>query len=170
MSERPTPEAYHAFVAELELRGVRLISSEVRTSGFPPIGSEIAVDYAQDVRVEPFDGGFEMVFAAEFTFRPPADETAPDSSGRVAAAFGLLYTGTTEPEGDVEGYYDVFKEVSLPVNAWPYVREFVQSTMMRMGWPPLTLPLLKPFGGQTDASEDEEEGGGSETNEAGSND
>ena len=29
-------------------------------------------------------------------------------------------------------------------NAWPYVREFVQNMTMRLGLPPLVIPLYKP--------------------------
>ncbi len=40
-------------------------------------------------------------------------------------------------------YFDVFARVNLPVNTWPYFREFVHSTISRMGLPPVVLPLVK---------------------------
>lgn len=36
-----------------------------------------------------------------------------------------------------------FAETNAVFNAWPYFREYVQSTTLRMGLPPLTVPLLK---------------------------
>lgn len=35
-----------------------------------------------------------------------------------------------------------FAQVNAVMNAWPYWREFVQSTTSRLGLPPLTLPLI----------------------------
>jgi preprotein translocase subunit SecB len=40
-------------------------------------------------------------------------------------------------------YFEVFAQVNLPVNTWPYFREFVHSTISRMGLPPVVLPLVK---------------------------
>ncbi|MBL0171693.1 MAG: hypothetical protein IPP90_13395 [Gemmatimonadaceae bacterium] len=36
-----------------------------------------------------------------------------------------------------------FERVNLPLNTWPYFREFLQSTLVRAGWPPFVLPAFK---------------------------
>ena len=41
-----------------------------------------------------------------------------------------------------EEFFDIYKEISLPLNVWPFFREFVNSITSRMNIPPLTLPLL----------------------------
>lgn len=40
-------------------------------------------------------------------------------------------------------YFEVFSKVSLPVSTWPYLREYTQSVVARMGLPPIVLPLVK---------------------------
>ena len=40
-------------------------------------------------------------------------------------------------------YFAIFARVNLPVNTWPYFREFVHSMISRMGLPPVVLPLVK---------------------------
>jgi len=40
-------------------------------------------------------------------------------------------------------FFDIYEKTSLPLNTWPFVREFVNSMTARMNIPPLTLPLLK---------------------------
>jgi len=40
-------------------------------------------------------------------------------------------------------FFNKFKKTSLPVNTWPFFREFVNSSTARMNIPPLVLPLLK---------------------------
>ena len=42
-----------------------------------------------------------------------------------------------------EDFFDLFKDVNLPINTWPFFREFVSNITSRMNIPPLTLPLLK---------------------------
>jgi len=40
-------------------------------------------------------------------------------------------------------FFDVYKEVSLKLNTWPYFREFVNNITSRMNIPPLTIPFFK---------------------------
>jgi len=42
-----------------------------------------------------------------------------------------------------EVFFEVYKEISLHLNTWPYLREFVNQATSRMNVPPLTLPLYK---------------------------
>ena len=39
--------------------------------------------------------------------------------------------------------FELFQEINLPVNTWPYFREYVHSCMGRLNLPPLVLPALK---------------------------
>jgi len=40
-------------------------------------------------------------------------------------------------------FWDIYKNMNLPVNTYPYFREFAQSMTQRLNLPPLTLPLSK---------------------------
>ncbi|MED4129004.1 protein-export chaperone SecB [Shouchella miscanthi] len=42
-----------------------------------------------------------------------------------------------------DDYYDLFAHKNTPTNVWPFAREFISSTTVRMGYPSLTLPLHK---------------------------
>jgi hypothetical protein len=39
--------------------------------------------------------------------------------------------------------FDIFKILTVPLHSWPYAREFIHSTIVRLGLPPAILPLLK---------------------------
>jgi len=39
-------------------------------------------------------------------------------------------------------FFEIYSEVTLPINTYPFFREFIYSTISKMGLPPLTLPLL----------------------------
>jgi len=47
-------------------------------------------------------------------------------------------------------FFEVFNEISLPLQTFPYFRELVNSIVSRMGLPPLILPLRKYLTGRTD--------------------
>ena len=42
-------------------------------------------------------------------------------------------------------FFEIFKDVNLPINSWPFFREFIFNTTSRMNIPPLTIPLIKRF-------------------------
>ena len=43
-------------------------------------------------------------------------------------------------DGITEEMFELFRDFNVPVNTWPYFREFVGSATTRMGMPAFTLP------------------------------
>lgn len=137
----PTPEAYNRFVEGLELRRVRLI--EARIQAFEPMPdpatSEVALE--ESYTFHPQENSFEAI--GRFHLRITHRQTQA-VQGEVEVSFGFVYESKHSPAADsFEGYFQVFKEVSLPINMWPFLREFIHNAMSRMDWPPFTLPLRK---------------------------
>lgn len=58
----------------------------------------------------------------------------------ISVTYGLILGSKEEFTKD---FFDIYEKTSLPINVWPFVREFVNSMTARMNVPPLTLPLLK---------------------------
>lgn len=137
----PTPEEYNRFVEGLGLRRVRLIEAHIRALEPMPDPTASEVELEESYTFNPVDGGFEAV--GSFRLRIANRETQAEQ-GVVEVSFGFLYESERNPAaGGFEGYFQVFKEVNLPINMWPFVREFVHNAMSRMDWPPFTLPLRK---------------------------
>lgn len=61
---------------------------------------------------------------------------------QVAATFRLVYQ-ISDPEGFTDEHYAAFAEINGMFNLWPYWRELVQNVTLRMGLPPLTLPVRR---------------------------
>lgn len=59
---------------------------------------------------------------------------------KIECTYILSFTSSCKITQD---FFDVYKEISLPLNVWPFFREIVNSMTSRMNIPPLTLPLLK---------------------------
>ena len=62
---------------------------------------------------------------------------------QIRAVFHLLY-GIKSFDGLTKGHIDAFGDLNGVYNAWPFWREYVQSTTSRMGLPPLTIPVFRP--------------------------
>lgn len=61
---------------------------------------------------------------------------------RIQAKFELVYD-VDSSRGLSDAHYGAFAESNGVFNVWPYWREYVQSTTVRMGFPPLTLPVFR---------------------------
>jgi preprotein translocase subunit SecB len=75
-------------------------------------------------------------------FGKEADHKKENSFLNVEATFLLLYK-ISNIEGLDDLAFTSFAEINGVYNAWPYWREFVQSTSSRMGLPPLTVPVFR---------------------------
>ncbi len=121
-----SPEAYAVFIAQIELHHVWLIATRVENQ----VGPEGPRD-AVDVRItsEPHwldrDGGFDATQRYEVQF-----VTGDASVARVDVTFGVRFTSGQPMTEDI---FHVFHAVNLPLNTWPYLREFVSTTTGRMG-------------------------------------
>lgn len=78
-----------------------------------------------------------------FSFRAfhESAERAPIPPLAIEVEFALTYVLTSDDEIDSEKV-EAFGQMNGVYNAWPYIRELVQSTLTRMSLPSLTLPVL----------------------------
>lgn len=72
------------------------------------------------------------------------EEADDEELVRIEAQFVLRYR-VPSFESLKKANIDAFGELNGLYNAWPYWREFVQSTTVRMGLPPLTVPVYRPL-------------------------
>jgi hypothetical protein len=137
----PSPEEYAEFIRGIELLDVRLVSSESRSSAYRPEAPELKllVRYGSDIaRVNSAEG---YAFEAYPRLRVDARQGSDDEpAGHVEVRYGLRYKSELKP---TDGFLEIFSNVNLQVNAWPYLREYVQQAITRFGWTPLVLPTLK---------------------------
>lgn len=136
----PTPDEYAVFIRGVELRDVRLTEAHVHShiSRFDSDSSTVKVDMRAEIQRLPKQD--RHTFEAVATL----DLTAVDAEGgeqaRITVTYALRYDGDVEP---TDGMLDIFRNLNVSVNVWPYLREYVQQTVTRFGWTPLVLPSLK---------------------------
>ena len=85
----------------------------------------------------------QIVVTVSFMVRANAADApeSPEAAFHVEAVFYLEYK-INSFDGISDQHVQAFGKMNGVYNAWPYWREYVQSTTVRMGFPPLTLPVL----------------------------
>jgi len=135
----------------VRLRSIRLVQANALFKADPKMldpgwGERVQGTFDAGVEVRE-DDHFEVI--AFFTIKYWADrdgsqiESAEDEFGdiEVEAAFKLSYE-LVDPQGVSDDDLKHFAVYNATFNAWPYWREYAQSTTQRFGVPTLLIPLF----------------------------
>jgi hypothetical protein len=145
-------------VSVIQIESVRLREARCRSAVQP---SEIAdainvkTSRATAIVKEPAEDRslrIETAFTMEVR---SADDEEPQAE--IQATFELSYEIPDEESFSSEEL-EAFAEVNAVFNAWPYWRELVQASLVRMSLPPLTLPVFRVVPAETaDGAEEDHE-------------
>jgi hypothetical protein len=129
-------------ISNAKLQDIRLVESSCKAFAHDlSEAAEVDVRINSSAKAILRAAGLFSVLADLEVMLLPAGSSPPDGA-RVAARFEVRYQIPQNLQIH-EGLLDEFARVNGVFNAWPYWREFVQNTLVRMGLPPLTLPLYR---------------------------
>ena len=66
-------------------------------------------------------------------------EKGKELKAKLSVTFCVTYNSKIPMTDEL---FEEFKDSNLPLNTWPYFREFVHSGVLRMGWPPFIAPIF----------------------------
>jgi hypothetical protein len=120
---------------------IRLIEANVKCKS--PLTEYVGVPYSFAAEFFPGDSeciGNNLSVSTRFSFRIIADK---DKSEIIVlnCVMGAQYVLADGFQPSPE-QLKAFKEGPAIFNCWPYFREYVQSTVVRMNYPPPTIPFL----------------------------
>ncbi len=140
MSEKAklSPEEYRKILDGVELINISLTESKtfVKSDSKPP--SELEIKLSNHGEFALHD---DNVIDVRQCFH--LDARKPKSKSRYVQIDATFMVSLSSKEPFTQEFFEIYKEVSLQLNTWPFFREFVHSATARMNIPPLTLPLLK---------------------------
>lgn len=143
--QRVTPEVYNAFIAGLDLVSVRLAGADIRAASTPE-RRQLLPAVEQSARFTHQDE--HVVVTHELTFAGSYEDD-DDPAVFIRAEFEVRYSTA---ERMTPGIFAEFRRRNLPLNTWPYFREFVHAVLARTGWPVFVLPVYKAVGAPLSAS------------------
>ena len=133
--EKISPEEYRKILTGIDLKTILL--SEIKAF----IKHELL---SEDFKIGIKENSSYIYQENEFKVTNKYILTAKNTDKKIAlkieGTFILLFESEHEINDD---FFEIYKDISLPLNVWPFFRELVNSTTARMNIPPLTLPLLK---------------------------
>lgn len=135
----PDPEKYNDFIRHLELVDVYLKESR-STFARRPSGALSYQIHETTKRPLVFEGGFEAGIHYRLELYEDAKEGEPQLFGRIEALWVAIYNSPRPPDSNT---FNIFKQLNLPVNLWPYFRVLVHNTSAQAGIPYLVLPARK---------------------------
>jgi len=130
----------------VELKDVRLIGSKCDQIPEATLGKKtFAIDHSTEVQVDRKSG--YIIVIAKFHFKAFAESKVAKSKVQkpvvvIEASFLLAYK-IENFEGLTQEGFEQFANLNGIYNAWPYWREFVQNTIVRMGLPSLSIPVFR---------------------------
>jgi hypothetical protein len=134
-SQIASTEQYNAFIQQIDLQSVWLASAKVENGvgAEPPDRTDVSINRFSTWGV--IEGGFLAFDTYTIVLGAPR---APAAT--IEVTFGLDYRSALVM---TDALFEPFQQVNLPLNAWPYAREFVASATARMNWVRFTLPALR---------------------------
>lgn len=125
----------------IELHGITLVSARIERGSRPPAGANLAVELSRAAKAK-LESRNQLRVTADLRFRAKHVGLDDASAAEVSATFELDY-GLPNDANFTQEHFDAFAELNGVFNAWPYFREFLQSSTVRLGLPAFTLPLLR---------------------------
>lgn len=130
-----SPDDYARFINNIELRSIWVSEASIRNEHGLQLPEQMSIDIRSESKWSDSSDGFiaEHHYVVEF-------ETDDTIAAEIRVTFSAAFTSAESMTDDI---FTVFQDINLPVNTWPYLREFVSSMLGRINWLPFTLPALK---------------------------
>lgn len=128
---------YNEFISGLDLRNIRLVRADIDAPGLPErrtLQPQLRIEEATYVN------GDAEVRITHHLFFGGFYEDEKEEAVRIRAQFEVTYSAAERMSDEI---FAEFKARNLPLNTWPYFREFVHTALARVGWPVLVLPVYK---------------------------
>lgn len=127
----------------VELDSILLVETVARRKPLPgEYSANVTVGVNVGVQADRKQGVIQV--RPRFVLVARFEETGDDEFLRIEATFLLQYR-LPSFKGLRKANITAFGATSGVHDAWPYWREYVQATTVRMGCPALTIPLYKPL-------------------------
>jgi len=126
---------YNSFIEALDIVDIRLVSAKVENIDCNYVPENAEVKWSESARYENAQNKI-MIF---HKFNVRILEGGKDIKAKIGVTFCVSYD-SKKPMTDA--LFEIFRDRNLPVNSWPYFREFLHSVVLRMGWPPFIAPTF----------------------------
>jgi len=128
-----TRQTYNAFVKNLRIEDIRLASAMIKNLDCSYMPSSAEVRWTMAAKYENQHGKIEVLNR----YNVRIAEKGKELKAKLSVIFCVTYNSKIPMTDEL---FEEFKDRNLPLNTWPYFREFLHNAVLRMGWPPFIAP------------------------------
>lgn len=130
----PSVKDYNDFVTQIEIAELHIVSAQINMLDCSYFPSSAEVKWRRTASYEQVEGKFNVYHRYNVTIW---DKETKGAKAKISVTFRVVYSSKIPISDDL---FEIFKGRNLPLNTWPYFREFVHNAIMRMGWPSFIAP------------------------------
>jgi len=130
-------QEYNDFIRQIEITDMRLISAKIDNLSFMDFPSSNQITWRTKSWYENKEGEFEAFHRYNMVIK---DTEKDKPAARLSVTFCATYSSDIPMSDQL---FDIFEGRNLPVNTWPYFREFTHNSFARMGWAGVVAPTYK---------------------------
>lgn len=130
-------ETYNEFVQQIEIVDVRLISAKIENISYSSSPTTRKNTIRMSGNYTNREGFVDVYHRYYLTVK---DAETSEKVAKLFVIFGVTYSTKIPMTDEI---FDVFNAYNIPLNTWPYFREFAQSSFAKMGWLGLVTPTFK---------------------------
>lgn len=137
----PTPEEYGEFIKGIEIENISLVDCSAKRIKIPEPESILKYSVIPlDSTYDSKSSGFSVIAGYEIQLMCKSPESQEEVFANISVSLECSYISEISIN---QALFQVFKDVNVPLNIWPYAREIVHSLSNRMGLATLILPAFK---------------------------
>ena len=129
-------QEYRRFIEQIGITDVRIISAQINVIDHAYFPSSAQVNWKMSASYEQIEGRFSISHRYNVTIK---DKKINEIKAKIQVTFLVTYSSKIPINDDL---FKIFKTHNLQVNTWPYFREFVHNSIIRMGWPSFIAPVF----------------------------
>jgi len=130
-----SPKEYSAILNKLDIGEIHLVKNSAKVDR-AKLGEKNKISINDKAK---FEQTSKDIATIHHTYKLLATNNG-DEFLKIEATFCVILRDASEASKD---FFEIYKDMSLPMTTWPFFREFVNNTTARMGIQPLTIPLIK---------------------------
>lgn len=132
-------KGYNGFIRGLGIKDIRLTSATIENIECSYMPSEAVIKWRIASSYENKEKRIEIIHR----YNVRVLEKNIDLKAKIKVVFCVTYESETPMNDD---YFERFKARNLPLNTWPYFREYIHNSLSRMGWSSFVAPayIIQP--------------------------
>jgi hypothetical protein len=127
-------KGYNDFVTQIKIIELRIVSAQINMLDYSYFPSSAEVKWRMRVSYENAEEQFNVYHRYNVTIW---DKETKEAKAKISVTFRVVYSSKIPISDDL---FEIFKTRNLPLNTWPYFREFIHNAILRMGWPSFIAP------------------------------